>query len=159
MLHLSRVSQAEMQWREVDLSAMAAEMMAEHRRSAPERDVDCVVAEGAVVQGDAKLLRIALQNLIDNAFKFTRKKPRARIEFGVLTERGAKTYFVRDDGAGFDMQFADKLFGTFQRMHDESEFEGTGIGLATVRRIVSKHGGQIRAEGEVGRGATFYFTL
>ena len=108
---------------------------------------------------DSDLLRIALANLIDNAWKFTANKSQAEIEFGVTSKNGHSEFFVRDNGAGFDMTYADKLFTEFQRLHSQKEFEGYGIGLATVRRIVHRHGGQIRAEAEVGKGATFFFTL
>jgi len=162
LLHLSRVARAEIKRQRVDLSAMAREMMADHRTAAPEREIICVVADGAIVEGDPKLLRVVLQNLIDNAFKFTRRTPEARVELGVTPPAepgGRPAYFVRDNGAGFDMKYAGKLFGVFQRLHREDEFEGTGIGLATVRRIVSRHGGEIWAESAEGMGATFHFTL
>ncbi len=112
-----------------------------------------------MAEGDGTLLRVALENLLRNAWKFTGKQPRARIEFGVTEREGTRAYFVRDDGAGFDEAYADKLFGAFQRLHGASEFEGTGIGLATVQRIVHRHGGRVWAQGRVGHGATFYFTL
>jgi light-regulated signal transduction histidine kinase (bacteriophytochrome) len=112
-----------------------------------------------VGNGDGRLLRILFQNLLDNAWKFTSKRLKARIEFGRCQEPGHAVYFIRDDGAGFDMAYASKLFGVFQRLHRVNEFEGTGIGLATAQRIVRRHGGRIWAEGEVDRGATFYFTL
>ena len=109
--------------------------------------------------GDARMLRSVLENPIGNAWKFTGKNPQARIEVGVTGHDGAPAYYVRDDGAGFDMAYVDKLFGPFQRLHSTAEFEGTGIGLATVARIVQRHGGRVWAEGNVDRGATFYFTL
>ncbi|MGH2524756.1 MAG: sensor histidine kinase, partial [Anaerolineales bacterium] len=115
--------------------------------------------EGAVVTGDARLLRVMLENLLGNAWKFTGKRPQARIEFGVAQRDGARVYFVRDNGAGFDMAYADKLFGAFQRLHGAHEFPGTGIGLATVQRIVQRHGGRLWAEAGVEQGATFNFTL
>ena len=108
---------------------------------------------------DARLVRVVLENLLGNAWKFTRKRPVGHIEFGTTLEHGSRTFYVRDDGAGFDMAYAGKLFGAFQRLHTAGEFEGTGIGLATVQRIVLRHGGRVFAEGAVGEGATFYFTL
>ena len=111
------------------------------------------------VRGDARLLRLALENLLANAWKYTGKNATARIEFGTVERDGCTAYFVRDDGAGFDMRQAEKLFGAFQRLHSESEFEGTGVGLATVKRIVHRHEGEFWAEAAVERGATFYFTL
>ena len=105
------------------------------------------------------MLQAVIENLLNNAWKFTSKKPSAKIEFGVMDDKGQKVYFVRDNGAGFQMEFADKLFKPFMRMHSESEFPGIGIGLATVQRIISRHGGKVRAESSPGKGATFYFTL
>ncbi|MGH8059125.1 MAG: sensor histidine kinase, partial [Candidatus Entotheonellia bacterium] len=115
--------------------------------------------EGVVANGDAHLLRVALENLLANAWKFTSRRPRTRIEFGVTRENSAQAYFVRDDGAGFDMAYASKLFGAFQRLHSNKEFEGTGIGLATVKRVIRRHGGRVWAESAAGQGSTFYFTL
>jgi light-regulated signal transduction histidine kinase (bacteriophytochrome) len=118
-----------------------------------------VVEAGISAEGDARLLRIALENLLGNAWKFTAKSAAPRIEVGMASGDGDRTYFVRDNGAGFDMAYASKLFGVFQRLHSTDEFEGTGIGLATVQRIINRHGGRIWATGEVGRGATLSFTL
>jgi light-regulated signal transduction histidine kinase (bacteriophytochrome) len=129
-------------------------------RSQPERKVSFVAEEGVVAEGDASLLRVALENLLGNAWKFTSKKEVATIEFGAAPyEGGDVAYYVRDDGAGFDPRYAEKLFGAFQRLHGAEDFEGTGIGLATVARIVHRHGGRVWAEGAVGEGATFFFTL
>jgi light-regulated signal transduction histidine kinase (bacteriophytochrome) len=125
----------------------------------PERKVEFEIEGDLVAEGDRRLLESALYHLLGNAWKFTGKQPRARIEFGATEHEGMVAYFVRDDGAGFDITYADKLFGVFQRLHHMDEFEGTGIGLATVARIVRRHGGRVWAEGEVGRGATISFTL
>ncbi len=159
LLNLSRVTRAEVRGRSVDLSALAGEIVAELRNGEEGRQVECVIARGAVVQGDPALLRAALQNLIGNAWKFTRKRASARIEFGYAEESDERTYFVRDNGAGFEMSYSDKLFGAFQRLHGQEEFPGIGIGLATVQRIVTRHDGRVWAIGAPGEGATVYFTL
>jgi signal transduction histidine kinase len=160
LLKLSRVSRAEIVKESVDLSQMAGEIAADLRRSSPAREVEFAIAEGVTADGDPRLLRVAMENLLSNAWKYTSKKPRARISFGCKRagdESGV--YFVQDDGAGFDMAYAGKLFAPFQRLHADSEFSGTGIGLATVARIIHKHGGHIRAEAAEGKGAIFSFTL
>jgi signal transduction histidine kinase len=159
LLNLSRLMQTEMRHGAVDLSALAQAIATELQQHEPERQVEFEIAEGVVAHGDARLLRVVLENLLGNAWKFTSKHPSARIEFGVTQVEDTPAYFVRDDGTGFDMACADKLFGAFQRLHDRSEFEGSGIGLATVQRIIHRHGGRTWAEGEVEQGATFYFTL
>jgi signal transduction histidine kinase len=159
MLTLSRVSRAEMHRQDVDLSALAVELLADLRKSEPGRDVTIVVRPGLVAQGDPRLLRIAMENLLNNAWKFSSHKPGARIEFGQELVEGDVAFFVRDTGAGFDMTYVDKLFRAFQRLHAASEFSGTGIGLAIVQRVIHKHGGRVWAEGEEGKGATFHFTL
>jgi len=159
LLKLSRVTRSEFRQESSDLSSLARGVLAQLQRAEPDRQVEAVVADGIVVQGDSRLLKIALENLLGNAWKFTGKRPDARIEFGSTTGNGHATHFVRDNGAGFDQTYAGKLFGVFQRLHAATEFEGTGIGLATVQRIVSRHGGRIWAEGAVDQGATFYFTL
>jgi PAS domain S-box-containing protein len=159
MLDLARVARADVHCQEVDLTATARSIAAGLERQAPGRRVAWVVTDGVTAVGDPVLLRSALENLLGNAWKFTAKRPVARVEFGVTEIDGFPTYFVRDDGAGFDMVYAHKLFGAFQRLHRITDFEGTGIGLATVQRIVRRHGGRIWATGAVGRGATFYFTL
>jgi len=159
LLQLSRVTRTELRRERVDLSAIAREIAAELARSAPARRVTFEIEEGLVAEGDPSLLRVLLENLLGNAWKFTSKHPAARIGFG-RTERGGRpAFFVRDDGAGFDMAYAKKLFGAFQRLHGVAEFAGTGIGLATVHRIARRHGGEILAEGAVEQGATFTFTL
>ena len=160
LLDLSRTMRTRMDRRDVDLSRVVVELAAELRESDRGRQVELVIAPQARAEGDPRLLRIVLQNLLDNAWKFTQKHARARIEFGVQRDaKGRRVFFLRDDGAGFDMAYGDKLFGPFQRLHRVDEFPGTGIGLATVQRIVHRHGGTVWAEGEVGKGATFYFTL
>ena len=158
-LKLSRMTRREIRRESVDLSHTAENIVQVLRISQPDRQAEFVIADGLSVDGDAWLLRIALENLLGNAWKFTGKSLPARIEFGAVEHEGTLAYFVRDNGAGFDMTYADKLFGAFQRLHTIEEFPGTGIGLATVQRIVHRHGGQAWAEGRVGQGATFYFTL
>ncbi len=159
LLKLSRLQRSEVSRQPVDLSALARGIAAELQQAAPARVVDVVIAGGIAVIGDPDLLRVVLENLLGNAWKYTSKHATARIEFGVTDAGGRMTYFVRDDGAGFDMAYAEKLFGPFKRLHTAHEFEGTGIGLAIVQRIIARHGGQVWAEAKVERGATFYFTL
>jgi len=159
LLDLSRVSRAEMTVQQVNLSQMAQRIAGDLRDSDPQRHVNFAVAEGIEARGDGRLLRIVLENLLGNAWKYTSKHPTALIEFGQMQTDKRNVLFVRDDGAGFDSQFVHKLFGVFQRLHKTSDFPGTGIGLATVQRIVHKHGGDIWVKGEVEKGATFYFTL
>ena len=159
LLNLSRMTRSEMRRESVDLSALVGAVIEYLRGTWPEHDVDIVIEEGLVANGDENLLRVALENLLGNAWKFTRDQPDPRIEFGMLEHEDGPAYFVRDNGVGFDMAYADKLFGAFQRLHSTGDFEGTGIGLATVQRIIRRHGGQVWAEGEIGKGATFFFTL
>jgi signal transduction histidine kinase len=159
MLQLSRLSRGEIHREEVNLSGMAGEIAEELQRTASQRRVVFEITPGMTVSGDAILLRAVLDNLLGNAWKFTAKTEGARITFGRQEEDGKDVFFVRDNGAGFDMAYADKLFAAFQRLHSPQEFAGTGIGLATVQRIIHRHGGSIRAEGAVGQGATFYFSL
>jgi signal transduction histidine kinase len=159
LLNLSRVSRGEMSREVVDLSKMAHEVTDELRATGPQRDAEFVVAEGLVAETDPRLLRIVLNNLFGNAWKFTAKQPHARIEFGCSGTNGGKEYFLRDNGAGFDEAYSSKLFGAFQRLHATKEFPGTGIGLATVQRIIQRQGGRVWAEGKVDQGATFHFTL
>lgn len=156
LLGLARVTRSEVQRQPIDLTALACELAAKLHEGDPGRSVSFAIADGHLVEGDPLLLRVAMENLLGNAWKYTRKLSEARIEFG-RTDDGV--YFVRDNGAGFDMAFEAKLFRAFQRLHPAAEFEGTGIGLATVQRIIHRHGGRIWAEGEVGKGATFFFTL
>jgi PAS domain S-box-containing protein len=160
LLNLSRISRSDMSRQAVDLSAIANSILAEFRQHEPARLVECIVPDAVVVNGDPRLLQVVLENLLGNAWKFTGKMAHAIIELGVEQHDGDDTtYFVRDDGAGFDMAFAGKLFGPFQRLHTTREFPGTGIGLTTVQRIIHRHGGRVWAEGAEGKGATFSFTL
>jgi PAS domain S-box-containing protein len=159
LLNLSRITRREMQRSPVNLSELAKTIADELHKQNPERVAEFVISEGVTAEGDASLLYIVLDNLLGNAWKFTARHERARIEFGLSDLRGQPVYFVSDDGSGFDMTYAHKLFGAFQRLHSIEEFEGTGIGLATAQRIIRRHGGEIWAEAAVERGATFYFTL
>ena len=159
LLTLSGISRSELNLESVDLSEMARVIAAELRLSQPERRATFAIAEGGTAHGDANLLRLAMANLLGNAWKYTARTEAAVIEFGVNESEGERTYFVRDNGIGFDMGQAGRLFAPFQRLHGAREYEGHGIGLATVQRIVQRHGGRVWAEGEVGRGATFCFTL
>jgi light-regulated signal transduction histidine kinase (bacteriophytochrome) len=158
MLQLSRISRAELKPESVDMSAMAAEIVTELRAGEPERQVEVHITPNLVTAGDSHLLRIALANLLDNSWKYTGRTKNARIELDQQSIKGEPVFYVRDNGAGFDMKYADKLFGAFQRLHG-TEFPGTGIGLATVARVIHRHGGQVWAEAETGKGATFYFTI
>jgi two-component system, NtrC family, sensor kinase len=158
LLALSRVTRAELDRAETDLSSIARSVAARLAKASPDRQVELLVTDRLVANCDGGLLTIVFENLIGNAWKFTSKRSHARIEVGATAEH-APTYFVRDNGAGFDMSYRAKLFGVFQRLHSVAEFEGTGIGLATVQRIIRRHGGRIWAEGEIGCGATFFFTL
>ncbi len=159
LLQLARVSRNEMRVEPVDLSTLCREVEQELRATEPERQIELLVAPGLTAQGDPALLRAALQNLLGNAWKFTRDRTPGRITVGAQVQAGRPVFFVRDNGAGFDMAYAAKLFAPFQRLHSQKEFSGTGIGLATVQRIIHRHGGTVWAEGAVGQGATFYFTL
>lgn len=159
LLSLSRLTRGDLQKTHVDLSRIAETIATELKTSNPSRQVQFVVAPELVAKGDPRLMEIALQNLLSNAWKFTSKKETAQVQFGYLESEQEKIHFIRDNGAGFDMQHVDKLFGIFQRLHTDREFEGTGIGLATVQRIIQRHGGRIWAEATPGEGATFYFTL
>jgi PAS domain S-box-containing protein len=156
MLRLSRVSLTELRRGPVDLSALAREVGEELRKNEPQRSVELVIQPGLIAQADGHLMRIVLENLLSNAWKFTGRQASPRIEFGRDRD---EAYFIRDNGAGFDTQFANKLFQAFQRLHTQSEFPGTGVGLATVYRVIQRHGGRMWAESERGRGAAFFFTL
>ena len=159
LLKLSRITRAPLGRERVDLSAMARRVLGELAAREPERSVDVAVSDGLVIQADPRLLAVMLENLLQNAWKFTGRQASARIEVGHQVREDEEVFFVRDNGAGFEMEYAGKLFAPFQRLHSEEEFEGTGIGLATVQRIVSRHGGRVWAQGAVGQGATFFFAL
>jgi ligand-binding sensor domain-containing protein/signal transduction histidine kinase len=159
LLKLARVTRAEMLVKNVDLCALAREVLNDLQMSQPDRQIEIVIPDSLFVQGDPNLLRVALNNLLSNAWKFTGKLQDARIELGCYDQDGKRVYFIKDNGAGFDMTYASKLFGAFQRLHSTSDFEGTGVGLTIVKRIMQRHGGTIWAEGIVDQGATFYFTL
>ncbi len=159
MLQLSKVARRELQVGPVDLTALAEKLVNQLRDAEPAREVDIRITPGVHGEGDATLLQVVLQNLLDNAWKYTAKTTSPVIEFGQTEKNGTPVYYVRDNGAGFDMRYADKLFGAFQRLHRPDEFEGTGVGLATVQRVINRHGGRAWAQGEVNKGATFYFTL
>lgn len=159
LLNLSRITRAELRREAVDLSGIVETVAEALKKMEPDRPVEFAIQKKVATKGDSRLLQVLLDNLLGNAWKYTGKRPQARIEFGRTIQDGKTVYFVRDNGAGFDMKYAHKLFGAFQRLHSASEFPGTGIGLATVQRIIHKHGGQIWAEGVVDQGATFYFTL
>ncbi len=159
ILKLSKISKSDLKIEEVDLGAIAETVVDDLKKAQPERKVKSKIGKNIKVHGDKRLLGIALTNLINNAWKYTMKTASPCIEFGCTTENGTTVYFVRDNGAGFDMRFANRLFIPFNRLHSEKEFSGTGVGLATVARIINRHGGKVRAKGEVGKGATFFFTL
>jgi signal transduction histidine kinase len=159
MLELSRVGRAELRCAEVDLGALAGAILADLLTGAPERQVDVVIAPSLRARVDPRLIRNVFENLLGNAWKFTARTELARVEVGREEIDGVTAYFIRDNGNGFDMARAERLFTPFQRLHSQSDFPGTGIGLATVHRIVVRHGGRVWAEAEPGHGATFHFTL
>jgi PAS domain S-box-containing protein len=159
MLRLSRITRAEMTLDKVNLSEIAQSIATKIKGNFPKRKIKFMITPDLTVEADKNLLSIALENLFENAVKFTGKVPQARIEFGITDKDGQKAYFVRDNGVGFDMTYANKLFKPFQRLHTVAEFPGTGVGLASVQRIIQRHGGQVWAEGKVAEGAAFYFTL
>jgi signal transduction histidine kinase len=158
LLRLSRLARQEVRRTEIDLANLAREIAARYKTEDPKRRVDVVIPEHLPVRGDAGLMAVVMENLMSNAWKYTSKTDGARIEVGAQEKEGVTTFFVKDNGAGFEMRYAEKLFSPFQRMHTEQEFPGTGVGLATVQRIIHRHGGRIWADAEVGRGATFSFT-
>jgi light-regulated signal transduction histidine kinase (bacteriophytochrome) len=159
LLNLSRIGRSELTARPISLSQIAAEAAAAIRERHPTREVQLEITPGMEVTADPRLLRIALENLLSNAWKYTSRSPQARVCVGTQAGDSGPVYFVRDNGVGFDMKYADKLFVPFQRLHPESEFPGSGIGLVTVQRIVSRHGGRIWADAQPDAGATFYFTM
>ena len=159
LLEIARLTRRKLDRETIDLASIAAGIVEDLRRSHPYSDTEFKVAKDLPVEADEQLMRVAVENLLDNAWKFTRGQPHPRIEFGAKEEDGELVYLVRDNGAGFDEAYADNLFGPFQRLHEPEEFSGTGLGLATVQRIIHRHGGQVWAEGYKGQGAVFYFTL
>jgi signal transduction histidine kinase len=159
LLRLSRVTRSDFRSERVDLTALAESICGEFERADNGRIIDIIIQDGLVAEGDPQLLRIGLDNLFGNAWKFTSTRSQARIEFSATEIDGQTIYSIKDNGVGFDMTYADKLFGPFQRLHRRDEFEGTGIGLATVKRIIRRHNGRIWAESQVDRGAEFSFTL
>jgi PAS domain S-box-containing protein len=159
LLRLSKVTRTELNRERVDIGAQAREIIGVLRAAEPGRRVETVIADALVTTGDPRLIRLALENLLANAWKFTSKREQGAICVGSVPEPGGQSFFVRDNGAGFDMRYAGKLFDPFQRLHPAAEFEGSGIGLAIVHRIVSRHGGRIWAEGEAGKGSVFFFTF
>lgn len=159
LLNLSRLSRLEMEREPVDLSQMARAIVSDLARADEQRNVEWVIQDDLGAHGDSRLLRVVLDNLLGNAWKYTSRHPSARIEFGMQQNGSGAVFFVKDDGAGFDPAYSSKLFGAFQRLHGNSEFAGTGVGLATVQRIIRRHGGNVWAESAVEKGATFYFTV
>ncbi len=159
LIQLARMNQGELERQRVDLSYLAREVITELRNRDPQRHVTVVIPQNIIADCDVGLMNIALENLLGNAWKFTSKSAEARIEFGSFVRASSTVYFVRDNGAGFDMGHARRLFAAFQRFHHERDFTGTGIGLATVKRVIRRHGGQVWAESAPGQGATFFFTL
>jgi len=159
LLTLARLSSQPLARQPVNLSQLAGYVVDDLKRGSPEREADVEIEAGLLTQGDPTLLRLVLENLIGNAWKYSARSPRAHISLTTTSHGGRVAYVVRDNGAGFDMRSAERLFGLFQRLHSASEFPGHGVGLASVRRIVRRHGGEIWAEAEPGRGAAFYFTL
>jgi signal transduction histidine kinase len=159
LLELSRVSRSKLVCTNVDLTALASSVSNDLKASAPNRPITFNLHPGLIAHGDEGLLRVLIENLLGNSWKFTRKREEPRIEFGKEQSRGATVFYVRDNGAGFDMKYANKLFGAFERLHSPGEYEGHGIGLATVQRIVHRHGGHAWGEGRPDQGAVFYFTL
>ena len=159
MLKLSRITRAEILKEEVNLGDLARTICDELKATQPDRQLECIVDPQIVVNADKQLLEILMRNLLDNSWKYSSKCPITRIEVGSASQNQKKIYFIRDNGIGFDMKYADRLFVPFQRLHSNQEYTGTGIGLAIAQRVTHRHSGKIWAESEVGKGATFYFTL
>ncbi|MDB6090305.1 MAG: hypothetical protein JWN85_3089 [Gammaproteobacteria bacterium] len=159
LLTLSRIASSDLSRTRVNLSCIARKVMEKLRAAEPSRDIEVVIPDGIVGEGDVRMMTLALESLLSNAWKFTSERQGARIEFGTEADKQPTVYFVRDNGAGFDPTYTDKLFGVFQRLHSNEEFAGIGIGLATAHRIVARHRGRIWAEGVLDQGATLYFTL
>ncbi len=160
LIKLSRISRTELRRTQVDLSLLSQNIISELQRDEPNRNVEFIIAQELKAECDPNLINVVIENLLRNAWKYTSKKTNSCIEFNTIQNNEEKiTYFVKDNGAGFDMKYAEKLFGPFQRLHSETDFPGTGIGLATVKRIINRHGGNVWAEAEIEKGATFYFTL
>jgi light-regulated signal transduction histidine kinase (bacteriophytochrome) len=159
LLKLSRVTRSEMNRERINLSSMVHTIAESLRKQHPDRPAEFIIADGLAAYGDGRLLTVALENLLSNAWKFSEKSSQIVIQFGTVEKNGNHAFFVKDNGVGFDMTYAGKLFNPFQRLHRTEEFPGTGIGLATVKRIVTRHGGQVWIESEEGKGTTVYFTL
>jgi light-regulated signal transduction histidine kinase (bacteriophytochrome) len=159
LLKLSRLTKTEMRQEPVPLSGIVTKIIDSLKKNEPDRSIECVIEKGITVNRDPYLLEIAMENLLNNAWKFTGKIPKPRIQFGMTQKDRLNVYYIKDNGAGFDMTYSDKLFGAFQRLHSSEEFSGTGIGLVTVQRIIHRHGGRIWAEAEPNKGATFFFTI
>jgi light-regulated signal transduction histidine kinase (bacteriophytochrome) len=159
LLQLSRINRMNLDRERTDLSGLARLVVADLRDQEPANPIEVDIPDGLTIEADGQLMRIVLENLFGNAFKFTRQSAAPRVELGLDRTRSGPAYFIRDNGVGFDMAYADKLFGVFQRLHTQEAFPGTGIGLATVQRIIQRHGGQVWAESRPDAGATFYFTV
>jgi len=159
ILRLSRITRAEITLSTVNITSIVESIVLEFKEREPERNVDFTIQQGLYAKADHNLIKIAMENMISNAWKFTSRNEKASIEFGSMKENGKNVFFLKDNGVGFDQTFSDKLFTVFSRLHRASEYPGTGVGLATVKRIINKHGGEVWAYGEVDKGATFYFTL
>ncbi len=159
ILDMARFSSWQLNYGDVDLTSLVGSVARELHRSAPQQNVTFVIARGVTVKGDAEMLRVVVENLLHNALKFTKKHPSAKIEFGTMTRKGRIVYFVRDDGIGFDMAYAESLFLPFHRLHPRASSPGIGTGLAVAKRIIERHGGDIWVESAPGKGATFYFSL